>query len=132
MNTKLIMSTSAIFLAILGTSLIFLPEEIAKLLGLALPGLGIILLQLLGGLYFGFAMLNWMAKGSIIGGIYNKPLLVANLAHFTIGGLSLIKAIMKNPDYPIYVWLLTIIYIIFLLCFGFIFNRHPVKESQTK
>ena len=41
-----------------------------------------------------FAMLNWMAKGVIIGGIYSRPIVIANLAHFLIGDLELIKAVI--------------------------------------
>jgi len=32
----------------------------------------------------GFSILNWMSKASLIGGIYNKPLLIGNLLHFLL------------------------------------------------
>jgi len=35
-----------------------------------------------------------MAKGVIIGGIYSRPIVIANLAHFLIGDLELIKAVI--------------------------------------
>jgi len=31
-------------------------------------------MQIIGSFYFAFAILNWMSKGSIIGGIYNRPI----------------------------------------------------------
>ena len=55
MNTKLLMSLSAVVMGITGIVLSFFPQEFAIFFNLA--GSNIILLQVLGGLYFGFAML---------------------------------------------------------------------------
>jgi len=56
----------------------------------------VILVQIAGALYLGFAMLDWMAQGNIIGGIYSRPVAMGNLAHFTIGGLGLVKFILAG------------------------------------
>ena len=45
-------------------------------------------MQIIGSLYFALAILNWMSKGSFIGGIYNRPIAIANLTHFVIAGLA--------------------------------------------
>jgi len=125
MNTKLIMTVSAVFLALAGVSLTFFPIEIANNIGLGSEKPSQLVIQILGALYFGFAMLNWMAKGSIIGGIYNKPVVVANLSHFLIGGLALIKGLSKSGDQFYVVVILAGIYTIFAILFGILFVRHP-------
>src|ERR1700744_1671498 len=84
MNTKLIMTASALFLAVLGISLTFLPREIAGVTGISSAKTFQLMLQIMGALYFSFAMINWMAKGAIIGGIYNKPLAIGNFTHLFI------------------------------------------------
>jgi hypothetical protein len=38
-------------------------------------------------------MLDWMAKESVIGGIYNRPIAIGNLVHFLVAGLALVKAV---------------------------------------
>ena len=48
-------------------------------------------MQLLGALYIGFAMANWTAKDNAIGGIYSRPLSLANCVHFVAGALALLK-----------------------------------------
>lgn len=59
MNTKLIMTSTAILLAAARLSLIFAPDNIIKLFGIKdSTGLSLIL-QLLGAAYYTFAMLNW-------------------------------------------------------------------------
>ena len=81
-NTKILMTVSAIFLVIVGILLSFLPQETLHLLGKE-DDMSFIL-QLCGALLFGFGMLNWMVKGSLIGGIYNKGIVVANFAHYLL------------------------------------------------
>lgn len=127
MNTKFIMIASVLFLATLGLGLTFFPIEISNYLNLGFQQFIVITLQLMGGLYFGFAMLNWMAKDGVIGGIYNKPLVTANLSHFMIGGLALLKYLAHDPGKPGILWLLAAIYTIFGIVFGVLFVRTPTK-----
>ena len=74
MNTKSLMTLSAIILALIGISLIFLPKEILDYLELSVSGTLQLLMQIIGFFYFSFAILNWRSKGSFIGGIYNRPI----------------------------------------------------------
>jgi Fe2+ transport system protein B len=130
MNTKIIMTASVIALGMAGIALIFIPGEIARYFDLEDSKSLILIGQILGALYFGFAMLNWMTRTSIIGGIYNKPIAVANFIHFFIAGLALVKAVMANPGLPALVWVVTIVYALFAICFGIIFYRRPAGKSK--
>jgi hypothetical protein len=130
MNTKLIMTLSAIFLALIGVGLTFLPAEIATLTGFGTSKALLLLLQILGALYFAFAMLNWMAKGSIIGGIYNRPVALANFTHFFMVAVYLVKALISNHALPFEVWLLGAAYVVFAVLFWMIFSTHPVGDKN--
>ena len=130
MNTKLLMASSAIFLAALGLCLIFLPTEIMNYFLLPSTSLTELFLQVLGSLYFAFALLNWMAKGSVMGGIYNRPIVTANLAHFLTGGLALMKGLMKHPELPRAIWLVGGLYVICAFFFGMLFFRSPVSKNR--
>jgi uncharacterized protein (DUF983 family) len=128
MNTKIVMISSAVFLAICGVGLTFFPQEFTAYVGLS-PNLYFhLIIQVLGALYFGFAMINWMAKGSIVGGIYNRPIVIGNFAHFFIGGIALAKAVLANGNLPKAVWLVCCVYLIFAVIFGILFNRHPKAD----
>ena len=130
MNTKILMTLSAIILALIGISLIFLPKEILDYLELSVSETLQLLMQIIGSFYFAFAILNWMSKGSIIGGIYNRPIAMANLAHFVIAGLALIKGILANPSLSYVIWSIAIIYSIFAILFGIVAFKHPVSENN--
>ncbi|HEY0898028.1 MAG TPA: hypothetical protein VGD90_01795 [Sphingobacteriaceae bacterium] len=127
MNTKLLMTSSAVVLGITGLVLSFAPEEILAYYGEP-GGAGKLAFQLLGATYFGFAMLNWMGKGNLIGGIYSKPVSTANLAHFTIGGLALIKLAMANSAETI-LWASAGVYVLFALLFARVSFTHPEKSA---
>ena len=131
MNTKPLMTLNAIILAMIGISLIFLPKEILDYFELSASDTLELLMQITGSLYFAFAMLNWMSKGSIIGGIYGRPIAIANLTHFVIAGLSLIKGIMANPGLSYVIWSIAIAYSIFAILFGIVAFKHPVSKNKV-
>ena len=92
MNTKILMTISAVFTGAIALSLTFFPQEIIAKLEIEETPIITVLFQILGALYFGFTLLNYMAKGSIIGGIYNKPIVIANFIHYVMTTLVLFKA----------------------------------------
>ncbi|HMC97398.1 MAG TPA: hypothetical protein VKG92_07095, partial [Flavobacteriales bacterium] len=124
MNTRLLMIASALVLATIGLSLTFAPEEVFAALGGGTSGPWTIVLQLGGALYCGFALMNWMAKGAVLGGIYGRPLVIGNLVHFTIGGLALLKAGSGTL-----LWTVTAAYVLFAALFGYVMFTHPVKSD---
>ena len=109
MNTKILMTSGAILFALIGINLILFPKEILNHLELGVSDTLEILMQTIGSLYYGLAMLNWMSRGNLIGGIYNRPVIVANLTHFGIAVLVLIKGIYTNPSSSYIIWIITII-----------------------
>ena len=124
MNTKALMIISAIFLAINGFGFTFFPNEIASLLINTDNYILILILQILGALYLGFSILNWTAKASLIGGIYNKPILIGNLLHFFTASMTLIKLNQGFQDNQL-IFSYTIIYSLFTLSFGYVFFTNP-------
>ena len=129
MNTRLVMTICALVLGITGILFSFLPQEVAKYLGWA-EGTHMIVLQILGALYFGFAMVNWTAKANLIGGIYGRPIAMGNFAHFLIGALALIKLTIETPP-AITLVIVTFIYAVFAIIFGYILFKHPGLKKET-
>ncbi len=123
------MTLSAILMGLGGIGLSFLPNELATYMDWKESNS--IILQILGALYFGFAMANWMSKGNLIGGIYNRPLAVGNFSHFFIATLVLIKITMRGSQ-PYGMIAVTIVYSIFAIAFAYILFTHPVKESVAE
>ena len=129
MNTKILLSASAIIMGVAGIAMSFAPDEI-------LSGVGVtdvvpaerLLVQLAGAIYFGFAMINWTAKANLIGGIYSRPVAIGNFAHFVVGALALSKGYFDAKNNAVLI--VTISYVIFAILFGMVLFTHPVRKPD--
>jgi hypothetical protein len=128
MKTRLLLTASALVMAVLGLAAIFLPREILEKLHQTSVGPLPLLVQILGALYLGFAMQNWMAKQSIIGGIYNRPLTMGNLVHFLVAALSLAKYVLAGSRDPALLTLAAL-YTLFAVVFATVVFTSPVKPE---
>lgn len=112
MNTKLLMTVTSLVLALAGVVALFAPEAVLALAGAPAAELLTVLVQLLGALYFSLALMNWTAKDSAIGGIYARPVSLANFGHFFAGALLLIRyQVTAAFDLPVVVIL--VVYVSF-------------------
>ena len=129
--TKLLLSASAIVMAIAGLAGTFMPHELLARIGASTAGALPLIVQILAAMYLGFAMMNWMARGSLFGGIYNRPLALGNLVHFVVGALALVKAVQHGERGELVI-VATIVYAIFAIAFGFAMMRSPVKSESPR
>ena len=130
MNTKILMTSSALLLAGIGILLSFLPNEVMEYLNVEPNIITILFLQLLGALYLGFGILNWMAKGTLIGGIYNRPIAIGNLMHFGVGAIALVKVVSNIQTHSEIIISLTVVYVIFAILFAYVFRTNPTKTEK--
>ncbi len=126
------MTISSIILGATGVILTFAPDMVLRNLNIDTNPTSILLGQVIGGLYFGYSMLNWMTKESLIGGIYNRPVAIANFTHFLIAGLSIIKRLISDPGLPKALWVAGAVYLVFGLLFILILFRHPINSTTDK
>ena len=92
-NLLLTISAAAYFAVAI--PLLFAPDEILAVAGTAPSRLDAALLQVVGSAVFGFSMLNWMSRYTRTGGIYGRPLVIANLTHTASAALLLGKAVSR-------------------------------------
>ena len=131
MTTRTLLIISAAFMAILGVGTLFLPQEVLAYLGIPTQGAMLVLVQLFGAHYIAFALLNWLAKDTLFGGIYQRPAAMANFAHFMIGALVLIKGLFGG-QVPANLWVVCSIYGLLAVWFGFlIFFGAPVPPNAA-
>jgi hypothetical protein len=91
----------------------------------------LVILQLVGALYLSFALMNWTAKDSIIGGIYLRPVSIANFAHFFVGALTLVKYQLSN-GVSASLWSLLIVYVLFAIIFTWLVFFHSGIDKKPK
>lgn len=124
------MGASALFMAVLGGVMSFLPEEILRYTGTVPAPLINSVVQACGALYLGFAILNWMARGVLIGGIYSRPLALGNFLHFVVVAVTLVK-VLVDLRLPLVVGLTTA-YSVFAVWFGLALFTHPGRSTKDR
>jgi hypothetical protein len=129
MNTKLLMTSSSLILALAGVFALFAPDVLLPQDTVNLEQMSV-LVQLMGALYFAFALMNWTAKDSAIGGIYARPVSLANFGHFFVGTLLLAKHQLSN-EFNIFILVALVVYVIFAALFYWLVFR-ATGLSTTK
>ncbi len=89
------------------------------------------IVQLLGALYFSFALINWTAKDSAIGGIYARPVSLGNFGHFFSGTLLLIKYQLSH-EFSVATLSVLVLYALFALFFYWlVFHTTGIVAVQS-
>lgn len=130
MNTKLLMRFSSLFLALAGMFALFAPDALLSIANATATKELSVLVQLMGALYFSFAMMNWTAKDSLIGGIYARPVSLGNFTHFFIGTLLLARYQLSN-ELNTAILLALILYLIFAFAFYWLVFRATGVENKN-
>ena len=125
------MTTSSLLLALAGAFALFAPDVLLAMLGAPMAEPLSVLVQLMGALYFSMAMMNWTAKDSAIGGIYARPVSVANFSHFLIGTLLLAKIVLSSAFNLSMVLLLAVYATFAILFYWLVFRAIGIKVDKN-
>lgn len=126
--TRILMSASALTLVLLGIPCVFAPEIVLAKLGSPVEGAELLVVQVAGALYCGFAAINWMGRGNLIGGIYGRPVAMGNLLHFTAAGLAIAKSAHAGVV-PSWAWGVAAIYAILFAGFAYVVFGNPLRQQ---
>ena len=125
------MTITSLVLALAGIFALFVPENLLAMLSISVTNSASVLVQILGALYFSFALMNWTAKDSAIGGIYARPVSLGNFAHFFSGTLILAKYSLVN-EFNATILLALIVYAAFAIIFYWlVFHATGIKVENT-
>jgi len=127
-GTRYLMMASAAFMAVIGLALTFAPQEILHRFDTHASTWEQTVAQLCGALYCGFALMNWMAKGATLGGIYGRPIVIGNVVHFRMGVLVVVK-MQSGPSSLAAQWSLAGMYLVFAVLFGYVTFTNPGKSA---
>ena len=126
-QTKYLMSFSALVMFALGVVLTFGPSEVIHAAGGSQAPLLTAIAQACGALYLGFAILNWMAKDNLIGGIYSRPVAMGNFLHFLAIAMALVKSFSVLPHSAGIVALVAL-FCALAVAFAIVLFRHPASK----
>jgi hypothetical protein len=124
---RTLVGASALLLAALGTILLFAADAVdGRLFVTSAPRP---LTALLGVALIAFGVMNWTAKGSILGGIYGRAIVVGNQTHFLGGMLVLLTSADVARGTPVF-WAVAGVYLYGVALFTFLMLGSGVKPRS--
>jgi len=129
MTPKRLIVSSAGGLLSLGLPALFVPDLVAGWLGFDAGAQ--VPMQLLGAALFAFAWLNWIGRGAIYGGIYGRPIVVAN---FILGMVTcgiLVPAVLGGRA-SVGAWLVVALFGLQAAGFHWLMRRPPWEPSAER
>jgi hypothetical protein len=127
--SSLLSRVSAAVLLLGGAALLFAPDALLPALVPGFPPAAVWLGQLLGAAWLGVAALNWSQRAALLGGIYGRPVVLANLALYFISALSLLRALLREAAPPT-LWSLLVPLAVLAAAYGALLLRGPFDPLQ--
>jgi hypothetical protein len=131
MISSIVSRVSAVLLAVCGATLLFAADVLLPIFIPDFPARGAWLGQLLGAAWLGVAALNWLQRGAVLGGIYGRPIVLANLALYFIGGLALLRALLDGGVSQV-LWLATAPALTLAAVYGALLFAGPFDPLQRR
>jgi hypothetical protein len=129
MMSSVLSHISALLLFVAGLVLLFAPDVVLPAVVPGFPAAGAWLGQLLAAAWLGVAVLTWLQRKAVLGGIYGRPTVLANLALYFISALSLLRVLLNHGAVPI-LWVLVAIMCVLALAYGALLLCGPFGVSE--
>ncbi|MEP6473071.1 MAG: hypothetical protein ABJC74_05080 [Gemmatimonadota bacterium] len=131
MISSLISRISSAFLALGGLLLLFGPDEILPRVVPGFPASASWLGQLIAAGWLALAVLNWVSRASLLGGIYGRPVVLANALFYFIGATTLSRVVSANPQ-VLALWVITVPIMLLAGVYAWLLFRGPIGRDFAR
>ncbi len=128
MISSLISRLSAGFLALGGLVLLFAPDAILPRAVAAFPATATWIGQLIAAGWLALAALNWMSRSTLLGGIYGRPVVMANALFYFIGATTLVRVVL-GPPHLVLLWWIAVPVAAFAGVYAWLLFRGPIGRD---
>ena len=128
MISALLSRASAALLLIGGLALLFAPDVVLPRLVPGFPPAGVWLGQLLAAAWLALAALNWLSRSVLLGGIYGRPVVLANAAVHFVGAMVLLR-VLAGRAAPAALWVVFVPTALLAGAYGWLLLRGPAERD---
>jgi hypothetical protein len=129
--STLVSRVSALILAFGGLVLLFAGDAVLPQLMPGFPSAGAWLGQLVAAAWLAVAALNWTSQWALLGGIYGRPVVLANGTLYFIAATSLARAVAQDRA-PAALWVLLVPAATFAVVYGWLLLRGPLQSDLAR
>jgi len=126
--SSLISRVSAGFLLLAGIVLLFASDVVLPRLVAGFPASGVWLGQILAGALLALGWLNQLNRSALLGGIYGRPVVLANTTFYLFAAIELVKAATRGGAVGA-IWVLAIVVVSFACVYGWLLFRGPFERD---
>jgi hypothetical protein len=119
---------SAGLLLVGGLALLFVPDAILPRLVPGFPAGGFWLGQLLAAALLALAVLDWLHRSALLGGIYGRPVVMSNAAFYFIAAMVLLRR-MVGREAPVALWIVAVPVVVLAAVYVWLLRRGPVERD---
>ena len=128
MISSRISTLSAAVLLLGGTALLFASDLLLPMLVPGFPASAAWLGQLVAAGWLGVGALDWLQRRALLGGIYGRPVVLANVTLHLVSALSLARALADGA--PRALWVLLVPTALLAIAYGALMLRGPFDPLQ--
>ncbi len=129
--SSLISRTSAGFLALVGLVLLFASDEVLPHVVPDVPATASWIGQLIAAGWLGLAVLNWVSRSALLGGIYGRPVVLTNALFYFIGATTLLKVMSAQEHLAVLRWIAGPV-AMFAGVYGWLLFRGPIRTDFAR
>lgn len=111
-----------------GAMLLFAADAVLPRLVPGFPPAGAWLGQLLGAAWLGMAALDWLHRRTLLGGVYGRPVVLANTALYFITAMVLLRA-AAGRGVPVALWTVVVPVVLLAGAYGWLLLRGPAERD---
>ena len=130
MRSTRVTRASAILLALAGAASLFAPVEVLSRTVPDIPPSASWLGQLLGAAWLGLATMNWLARFTMVGGIYGRAIVSANAAAYFVSAMVMLSA-GRRLGFSTSMLVITIVALVMAAVYGYLLFRGPFAADRV-
>ena len=115
---------SACYLFVLGLVMLFAADAALPAVIPAFPISALWLGQVIAAAWLAIAAFNWQSRSAILGGIYGRPIVYANVLLYMVTALGVVKAAL-DAQASVWLWVVVAPSAVFALFYGALLLRGP-------
>ena len=130
MRSTQVTRASALLLVLAGAALLFAPLEVLSRAVPDIPPSASWLGQLLGAAWLGLATMNWLARFTMVGGIYGRAIVSANAAAYFVSAMVMLSA-GRRLGFSTSMLAIAIIALVMAAVYGYLLFRGPFGADRV-
>ena len=122
--SSLVARSSAAYLLLGGVVMLFGADVVLPAVIPNFPPSGAFVGQMIAGAWLALAAMNWHNRSQILGGIYGRPVVNANVVLYLVTALGVVRAAMETGASP-WLWAVVVPSGVFAAVYGVLLLRGP-------